>query len=691
MTKTTGLEAFLQPKRVAVIGASSQEDKLGFTLAKNVLEYGYTGELYLINPKGGRVFDRPILLSILETGNVDLALISVPAVAVPSVVEECGKAGVKAAVILSSGFAETGETGRRLQAEVMARAERNGLRLIGPNCMGIFNLNADFNGTYFWALPRMRGHISFISQSGAMGGLFFQKMKERHAGIAKFISVGNMADLTHGELVAYLADDPETHVIGLFVEGIPEGRVFQQQLARASQVKPVVILKVGRTAAGKRAALSHTGSLAGEGAVLQAAMAEIGVHWANTSEEFFDMLTALGENASYPLRRDGLGIITISGGPAVLASDLAEEQGLAVPSLAAQTIAGMRSHLIDFAAYHNPVDMTPQTAPENYPAIVSALAADPAVGGLLAINVGLNKEEFARALVGVRENSGQPVLSYTVDTPEIDQILKESHIPMFPTLEGALRGFRALMAERERLMLWDKVLKTPPTQPSSPAGQYGSLWEQIKGKPQINEFDTKRILQAWGIPVVRENLVSDWPSLRNAAEKIGFPLALKVCRDEIIHKSEQGGVNLNLRDEAALHKAWLHLAERFPEGPFLVQEMVRSDLELILGGRRDPVFGPVVMVGLGGTAVEVFKDISLGLAPLTTHQAREMVRGLKSAVFLKGFRGRAPLPEEGVVNILVQLGELLSKHPELTEVDLNPLLLNPQGIWVADASMVIAV
>ena len=679
----SGLEALFEPRNVAVIGASGHTDKLGYTLAKNVLDYGFGGELFLINPKGGQAFGREILPSIREAGAVDLALISVPAANVPGVVEECGASGVRAAVVLSSGFAETGDS--RLQSELSARAAGYGLRLLGPNCMGVYNLSFKFNGTYFWELPRRRGKISFVSQSGAMGGLFFQKVRERNLGVSKFVSVGNMVDITHAEVVSYLAGDRDTDVIGLFVEGIPEGRRFLAQVSRASRLKPVVLLKVGRTAAGQRAAQSHTGSLVGATEVLKAACEEIGVHWASNSEEFFDMLTALGSNATYPMRQNSLGIITISGGPGVLSSDLAEEQGINVPKLSGPTIERIKPLLVDFAAHSNPVDMTPQTSSLNYREVMAELAGDEQIGGLLAINVGLDRQEFARGLVAARNESQKPVLAYTLDTPQLDGILQENGIHNFPTLEGALRGFHALL-NAHTLADTDEKQTFEPVEPGS---EEAELWLKLCGKPQSNEFEVKQLLQAWGMPVVRERLVRTRGEIETAAQELGFPLVLKICRDEIIHKTEVGGVVLDIRNMSALLGAWERMEKKFPGGPFLLQEMAQAEVELILGGRRDPLFGPVVMVGLGGTGVELFRDIALGLAPLTEARARHMLQKLKSYPLLQDFRGRGPLAEEAVVEGLVRLSALMCEHGEIGELDLNPLLVGKDGVRAADAAMLI--
>ncbi|HEX6513062.1 MAG TPA: acetate--CoA ligase family protein, partial [Chloroflexota bacterium] len=413
----SGLEALFRPTSVAVVGASADPAKLGYTLVQNLLEYGFPGAIYPINPTARDIQGQRVYASVLDVPEApDLVLVTVPNRAVVSVVEQAADRGAQALVVLSSGFGEAGEDGRQSEERLRAIHKRSGMRVLGPNCMGVYNIDASLNGTYFWQLPRTSGRISFVSQSGAYGGIFFEEIKQRGVGVSKFASIGNQLDVSHADLVAWLDADPETAVIALFIEAVKDGPAFMEAVTAAS--KAVVVFKAGRTHAGSRASASHTGSLAGEREVYDAAFKQAGVIVARDTEEFFDACIALAgaEGRLFPAS-NRVGIMTISGGPSVIASDACEEAGLQVPVLAPDTQGRLRQLIPEFGASGNPVDMTPQIEPASIAGCVEAVVEDPSIDGLIFINVGRDFPEFGQAFGRAAER--MPVVACVISVPKV--------------------------------------------------------------------------------------------------------------------------------------------------------------------------------------------------------------------------------------------------------------------------------
>ncbi len=437
------LASLFWPRSVAVFGASRNPDKLGHRLLKNLLEYGFDGQVLPVNPSGERILGLPSVRSLQEA--VDLALVSVPDANVLGAVKEAAVAKVKAAVILSSGFGETGYAGARTEGTIREVARDAGMRILGPNCMGVYNGHAKLNATYFWDLPRRLGAVSFGSQSGAYGGMFFREMGRRGLGLSKFVSLGNQLDIGHADVLASFAEDPDTEVVGLFVEEVGEGRAFLAAAEAATRRKPVLALKAGRTGAGRRAARSHTGSLAGDARVFEAACRRAGVLLAQETEEFFDGIEALARLRHRLPQDNRVAILTISGGPSVVASDACEETGLVVPQLSESIQAELRTHLPAFGATGNPVDMTPQMSPGEYEAAFRIVLGSGQVSGGLLINIGLDVPAFAEAAVTAAAQFSVPLLACTADTPKIDHILSQGGIPLLPTPERAVRAYHLLV------------------------------------------------------------------------------------------------------------------------------------------------------------------------------------------------------------------------------------------------------
>jgi acetyltransferase len=671
---------------VAVLGASRNPAKLGHRLVQNLLAPGFTGEVYPVNPSGEAILGRDAVPRVEELPRgLDLALVSLPASAVLPAVRTLGARGCRICVILASGFGEIGREGRAVQDEIEAIARTTGMRIVGPNCMGVVNVPGRLNASYFWDVPRQPGGISFVSQSGAYGGLFFREVRDRSLGVAKFLSIGNQCDLGFAECLAWLADDPDTRVVGLFVEGLRDGRAFVAAARRLARAKPVVALKGGRADAGRRAAGSHTGSLAGAWEIYRAAFAAAGVVAVDETEELFDAIAALDAQAARPPRDRAVAILTISGGPSVVAADAAEAAGLRVPALPEARRAALRAHLPSFGADGNPIDMTPQMEPGGFGPSVRLVLDAPEVSGAVAIDIGLDRPEYADALAAAQLATDKPVVACTVDTPEMDRRLRVAGIPLVPGPERAMRAYRALVRRAE---LQRRSPGSSARQPvrALPAGLEERL--ATAGGP-LAHADARGLLQAYGVPFPRERVVAGAEEALSEGQEIGYPLVVKTARPDVLHRTEAGGVILSVADSEALVRALRALEARLGAGPVLVQEEVPRGLELLVGGRRDPSFGPTVLVGLGGVLAELLRDVSIGLAPLALDDARAMIVEGRRAELVRGYRGAAAVDEGALAEILVGVGDLLVERPTIAELDLNPLIASRGRIVAVDALVLV--
>ena len=679
------LTPLFAPRQVGVLGASRHPEKLGHRLLQNLLSPGFAGDVFPVNPSGEAIAGRETVRRVEDLpAGLDLALVSLPAAAVPPAVLALGARRCRFCVILASGFGETGETGRAAQADLAAVARATGMRIIGPNCMGVVNVPGRLNASYFWDVPRQPGGITFVSQSGAYGGLFFREARERSLGVAKFVSIGNQADLGFADCLAWLADDPETRVVGLFVEGIRDGAAFVAAARRLARTKPVVALKGGRAEAGRRAAGTHTGSLAGAWETYRAAFRAAGVVAVEETEELFDALATLEAHRERPPGGDALAILTISGGPSVVAADAAEAVGLRVPPLPVERRTALRAHLPAFGADTNPVDMTPQMEPGEFAPSVRLVLEAPEVDGAVAIDIGLDRPEYADALASAQAATGKPVVACTVDTPDMDRRLRAAGIPLVPGPERAVRAYRALVRHAE---LARRLTRDAEPRPSRPSARLPQDVAATRGP--LAHADARALLEAYGVAFPRERTVSTLAEALSAATEIGYPLVAKTARPDVLHRTEVGGVVLGVTDAEALRRAVHTLETRLGPGPLLLQEEVSRGLELLVGGRRDPSFGPVVLVGLGGVLAELLRDVSIGLAPLARDDARAMLVEGRRAALLRGFRGAPAVDEDAVADVLVAIGNLLVDHAAIAELDVNPLIASGRRLVAVDALILV--
>jgi len=681
-----GLKRLFEPRSIALVGVSKDPSKMSHWLIRNVARAKFPGPVYPISPSGGEVLGYrtyPSLSSLPEP--VDLVLVSVASKAVRDVVDEASRNGAGSAVILSSGFGEIREEGgKELEGEILGIARKGNMRIMGPNCLGIYNAHRNLNGTYFAVDPLYKGRISIVSQSGAYGGVLVNEMNARGVGLGKLASIGNQMDVRHQDVIDYLCEDPDTDVIGVFVEGIKDGVGFLSVVKRVSKVKPIVIFKGGRTNVGLRAAASHTGSLAGDFAVAKAAFAQAGALVAHTTEDFFDYLFALAHNHHRLPKDEKLAVVTISGGPCVTASDYCEELGLVVPELREATRSEIRKYVPFFAADSNPVDMTVGTLPENLGPCVDAVLSDPQISGAISINWGWDVPEFARAFVDASLKHGKPVLAFASENPTVQEIFKANGVVNFPAPERAVRGYQGLV-EYRRIRERQEDRRSFNTSPS----------ERLGGLPAggaVDEYTSKEILREYGIPTCREAVAGTMDDLAEKAREIGYPVVLKALSQDLLHKTEKGALVLDIRGRSKLLEAARELRRRLGDGiRFLVQEYVPAGVEVIIGMKKDRTFGfgPVMAFGLGGVFTEVMKDVALRVCPLSWNDAMGMIREIKGYPILRGYRGGPCVDEEALAEVIVRASELAVLNPRVVEMDINPLILGKGGIKAVDALLVL--
>ncbi len=682
---TSSLVPLFEPRSVAVIGASTSANKLGSIPLIHMKASGYKGALYPINPRAAVVQDLPAFPNLAAVpGPVDLAIIAVPDALAVAAIRECASKSVRAAVMFTSGFAELGDAGKRAQDEIRAIAAEAGMRLLGPNCMGLINFANGLVATFHLAFgPGLRpaGRVGLISQSGAFGGLAYQVAQDRTLAYSLILTTGNEGDVDIADGIAYLADDPGTSVIMLYIEGCRDGARLAAALERArARRKPVIAIKVGRTDAGVAAVASHTAALAGADEVFDAIFRQFGVYRAATMEEFFDIGYAAAQVPNLP-KNDKVGIVTVSGGVGVLMADHAAARGLEVATAPPALQDEIRA-MVPFAATRNPIDVTGQIVSdmgilERALELVLAkgdyasLAAFVGSIGRSPINGPRFKETFAR----LRRQYPESVVAVACyHNPDFRAALDGAGCILFDEPAFALRAIAALGHFR-------RVFAPPP-----PAAIALPDPEPIPAAP-LDEVAALGILQRAGIPVVPHRLVRSADEAADAAAMLGLPVVLKVVSPEILHKTDIGGVALDLAAPETVRRAFVEMTERVgraaPQARIagcVVAPMVKGGVEVILGTQLDPVFGPVVMLGLGGIFVEALKDVTFRLAPFDVAEARRMIGELRGLPVLKGLRGRPPADLEALAQALAALSRFAAAQgAALTSVDINPFLVLPEG------------
>jgi acetyltransferase len=662
------LDAFLNPKSLAVIGASTSPDKLGHEILKNILDGGFKGPVYPINPKADVILDLPCHKSVKDISEApDLAVIIIPARFVSQAIQECGLAGIKGAVIITGGFSEAGDEGEVFQNQVIEAAQKYGIRIIGPNCQGVNNPHHLLCAS--WPLLTCRGKIALISQSGTVGAAMMDWLSEDKLGTSGFVSMGNRADVDEADLIAYFNHDENTRVIAAYIEGIKRPRQFIQAVKELQ--KPLVVLKSGRTPKGKVAAESHTKALAGADAIYDALFAEHNICRAYTMEEFYDFSKALAYLK--PPEGNRILFITTSGGAAILATDQAEQEGLDVSPLPKAVIEAVSPLIPAHAIKSNPIDLTGDADAKMFGDVIEVTRQH---YDTLGIIFGDPVEDASRVVT-----PGANELIIFLGGADVERVERErmhlKGIPVFPTPE---RGIKALARVLDRRML------TAPQKPTLMAPAFG------RQLPLNEAFER---VAGQGLPCTKFALANTKADAVKAAKAQGFPVALKICSPDILHKSDVGGVKLNLGSDESVEIAYDELLATVQKNSpqayvngVLVTRMAPAGLEVIIGMNRDPQFGPVILFGLGGVMVEIFQDVSLRLLPLTRKEALSMIRQIKGYGLIAGYRGRPAVDEQALADCLTAVAQMAQTHPSVVEIDLNPVFAYPDGILVADARII---
>ena len=710
LPRTSPLHDFLAPGSIAIIGASTDPTKRGYKAMVGLIKDGYPGAIYPINPKVDRVLGVRTYATLDDVpGPVDLALICTPAATVPGIVADCGRKGVKGAAVLASGFRETGPAGARLEQQVLAAAREGGVRIIGPNTSGMFNLHKKVN---LLALANVKpGNIGFISQSGNMLlSLVLEAEHNGHVGFSTYVGPGNQTDIGFNDYLRYLGEDPDTRVATFYVEGFRDGQRFLHNAREITAVKPVVVYKSGATEQGKKAASSHTGALAGSYAMTVDLLRQVGVSVVQHSNEILPVAEGLGLLQQAPGKR--VAVVSDGGGQATIASDRLIEAGLELAELGEATKKRLGAILLPQASLVNPVDVAGSS--DANPALLAdcmaIVADDDNVDAVFLVGMfGGYHIRFAEDLLGgemrgaesmieLARRIDKPVVVYSLYAPVKPPALRRLHeagLPVYTSIEYAVRVLAAL---GERGVYLRDAANQAPLPAMVPNDATLAIFATAQAEARdLFEFEAKALLRAHGVAVPAEALVRDIDELDEIAARLGDqPLVMKVVSKDILHKSDAGGVRLNLRGRAALREAFDQIIGSChaykPAADIkgvLVTPMARKGTEVIIGVSRDPIFGPVLMFGLGGIFVEILEDVAFRAIPLSRYAARSMVDQIRARRILEGARGEAAVDKEALVDLLLKVSSIVAAYPQLAELDLNPVILYEDGYAIVDARVIV--
>lgn len=694
--------AIFYPQSIAVIGASRTPNTVGNDLVKNLVEQKYSGKIYPVNPNTTELFQLPVYNAIESIPeNIDLALIAVPAKFVPDVLSQAADKGAQGAIIISAGFKEVGR--QDLEDEIQKISREKNIAVIGPNCLGVINPEITMNASFAGIMPEF-GNIAFISQSGALCSSVLDYAAVFSLGFSKFMSIGNKACVDEISLLQYFAQDSQTKVIGMYVEQLgnaPEFIKVAKEVTQGENPKPIIILKSGRTDAGAAAIASHTGSLSGGDAAYETLFAQSGVIRANTIREFFEFLDIFSKNTVTQVKN--VTIVTNAGGPGVLATDAVVSSGLQLAKLSNQTVEKLQSFLPAAASTHNPVDILGDGKADRYQQTLNVLAEDEnteAVMVLLTPQTMTEVEETAQALIEFRKKTQKPVIASFMGKKAVDhaiQVMEQGHVSTTAFPELAARG----LASMEQFYNWSQSPKEKAFSleqvDTDTARKIITTAKQL-GKTHLPEAEASKVLAAYGFPLLKTDTVFSKEEAIQASKHFTTPVVLKIISPDILHKSDAGGVMLNIEPadipakfEELLERVHKNIPTATLEGALIAEMAPTGGMELILGANKHEGLGTLLMVGLGGIFVEVFKDVSLGYAPLTEEFAQHMVKKLKSYPILQGTRGQQAFDIEKMVEVLGRLSQLVIDVPEIKELDVNPLLVLPkgQGVRVLDARILL--
>ncbi|MFO7643342.1 MAG: acetate--CoA ligase family protein [Desulfosarcina sp.] len=689
------LDTLFNPKGVAVIGASAKELHIGNRVIKNLVDFGYQGGIYPINPKADEIRGIKAYPSILDVpGQVDVAHMVIPAKFVPMAVEDCGKKGVQHIIINSGGFSETGPEGAEIEKVFLEKARAYGIRIFGPNCQGIINSDPAVRAycNFTFTFPEA-GHISIVALSGGVAEVIHQGFSAMDVGTRIYASNGNACDVSIPEIIRYLADDPGTRVIVTYVEGLKDPMGFLAAAREAAKRKPVLAMKAGRTMEGAKAAASHTGGLAREDMATDLIFKKAGV------VDFRDeghLINAAMAFASQPVPKGNrVGIITNTGGPAVIATDILVDAGLSLPPLTEQTKTQLTRTLFPDATVSNPVDVLATGTAEHYRACLEAMMADDSFDCILVNFVTpffVDTESIATAIADVNQRQIKPMVCNLMTDrrqwAKTEAILKAGNVPCFALPSDAARALSALVR-------YHRILDRQPGRVRAfgdvDREEAQAAFNRAKGRTVLAADQVYDILGAYGIDVPDWRMADDVEGAVAAAEVIGYPVVVKADAASVVHKSDMGGVAVNLVDADAVTKAVKRMKTRISAGDlrFFVQQYIPGGREVILGAKAEPGVGHLIMFGLGGIFVEVLKDVVFNLTPISDTEAREMLTGIKAAAVLEGLRGEKPVDQKALVDLIQRLSKLVTDFPQISELDLNPVMAFESGAVAVDARIAI--
>jgi len=689
MRNGMSLESFFNPKSVAIVGASRQRGKVGYEILSNMIGAGFNGKIFAVNPNADEIDGVKCFPDLQSIGQIpDLVIIVVPANAVPAVMQQCANAGVQSVVIITAGFREVGKEGKGLEEQVIQIARQAGIRVIGPNCLGVIvpanNLNASFGGD----LPAA-GAIGYLSQSGALLAAILDMANANGIGFSKLVSIGNKADVDELDIIKAFSSDPDTKVIAGYLESITDGNVFVSQAERISHDKPILLMKSGGTEAGAKAASSHTGSLAGGEVAYESAFERAGVIRCESIKQQFDYAQCLA-NQPLPIG-PRVAVITNAGGAGIMAADAIERQGLIFAKLSDKTTKKLAAVLPPAANLYNPIDILGDALADRYEFALDIILDDPNVDTVLVLltpQAMTDATATAEAVVKIaRQKSTKPILACFLGANKVKEgvrILREGKIPQYDSPESAVATIK-VMADYVRWRSRPKrVVKLFPVNRRKVENIIERHLRQ--GVREIGETEAKEILEAYGFVTPKGSIATTADQAVNIAGQLGYPVVLKIWSPDILHKSDVGGVKLGLKTDQEVRDAFDLMMYRVPQKRpdakilgVLVQEMCRKGKEVILGMNRDPHFGPLMMFGMGGIMVEVLKDVAFYLAPLTAEEAKQMLMSTKTYHILKGVRGQEGVDIEKLAEGLQRLSQLVTEFPQIQEMDINPYMVGPEG------------
>jgi len=703
---TLNLDKIFNPKSIAVVGASDEEGTVGHALMKNLIDLKFDGKIYPVNIRKTEILGYRAYPSVEQIGEpVDLAVIATPAGTVPDIVEQCGRTGILGIVIISAGFKEIGPEGKALEERILEIRNKYGLRIIGPNCLGVIRPGNNLNATFLYKMPKA-GKIAFISQSGALGSAILDWAIHENIGFSNFVSVGSMIDVDFGDLIDYFGTDPKTRSILLYIEGLSDARKFMSAARHFARTKPIIVVKAGKFSESAKAAASHTGALTGEDMIYDTAFKRAGIVRVNEIADLFNCAEVLG---TQPLPcGSNIAIITNAGGPGIMATDAMVSLGGKIASLSPQTMETLNSALPHFWSHGNPIDIIGDAKADRYRTVVEACLKDENVDGLLIIYTAQavgQPVEVAQSIVELVKS--QAYQNKTILTSfmgygaveEANKVFNENNIPTYSTPEQAVKTYMYMYQYKSNL---DLLYQTPEELPVDVAPPKRPLMVILKNvamenREILNEAEAKTFLEYYNFPVVKTEVARTVDEAVSIAQRMGYPVVLKILSPQIVHKTEAGGVVLDINSEIELREAFDRIIQRAkeydPNAEILgvtVQRMVKKrGYDVILGSKTDPLFGPVILFGMGGVGVELFKDYSIGLPPLNQTLVRRIMEETKVYQLLKGYRNVPPANLKLLEGITVVFSQMLVDFPQLKEVDINPLFVSEADAFAFDARIVI--